>query len=123
MLLGLAVAHAIKMFSKVMTKAEPIAADFAAINRLVGNAVPIDTVNTIDVEHALAVLRSENARLKEKVAATVKTAAQSEETHKRDIACRRKENLKLQSELLTAQQRVYELQEKLLSLRAIVNSA
>lgn len=103
-----------------MTKAEP---NLTAVNRLVRTELPTDTVDTIDVEHALAVLRSENARLKEKVAATVKTAAQSEETHKRDIACRRKENLKLQSELLTAQQRVYELQEKLLSLRAIVNSA
>ena len=106
-----------------MTKAEPIAADFAAINRLVGNAVPIDTVNTIDVEHALAVLRAENARLRDRAGVDAIAVSQKEEEHQRDVANWRKENLKLQSELLTAQQRVYELQEKLLSLRAIVNSA
>jgi hypothetical protein len=102
-----------------MTKAEP---NLTAVNRLVRTELPTDTVDTIDVEHALAVLRSENARLRERVAADAKTAAQSEEDHKRDIACRQNENLKLQEQLLAAQERVYELQGKLLSLREIVNS-
>ena len=45
-----------------------------------------------------------------------------EEIHKRNVEHSRKENLKLQEQLLAAQERVYELQGKLLSLREIVNS-
>jgi hypothetical protein len=112
------------MFSKKdsspMTKAEP---NLAAVNHLIRTELPADTVDTIDVEHALAVLRSENARLRDRAGADAKVAAQKEEDHKRDTANWRKENLKLQEQLLAAQQRVYELQAKLLSLREIANGA
>jgi len=77
----------------------------------------------IDVKHALAVLRAENARLKGQAEVNAKTAAQNEETHRKGYESWRKENLKLQEQLLAAQERVYELQSKLLSLREIVDSA
>jgi hypothetical protein len=99
--------------------AEP---NLATVNRLARTELPVDKIDAIDVEHTLAVLRSENARLRDHVAADAKTAAQKEEDHKRDIANWRKENLRLQEQLLAAQERVYELQGKLLSLREIVNS-
>jgi hypothetical protein len=90
---------------------------------LIRTELPTDTVDTIDVEHALAVLRSENARLRDCAGADAKRAAQNEEDHKRNTERWRKENLKLQEQLLASQERVYELQGKLLSLREIVNSA
>jgi hypothetical protein len=104
----------------MVATAEP---NLTTVNRLVRTETPTDTVDTIDVEHALAVLRSENARLRDHVAANAKTAAQNEETHKRNAELLRKENLKTQEQLLAAQERVYGLQGKLLSLREIVNSA
>ena len=103
-----------------MTKAEP---NLATVNRLIRSELPADTVDTIDVEHALAVLRAENARLRDRAGVDAIAVSQKEEEHQRDVANWRKENLKLQEQLLAAQERVYELQEKLLSLRAIVNSA
>ena len=102
-----------------MTKAEP---NLATVNRLIRSELPADTVDTIDVEHALAVLRAENARLRDRAGVDAIAVSQKEEEHQRDVANWRKENLKLQEQLLAAQERVYELQGKLLSLREIVNS-
>jgi len=100
-----------------MTKAEP---NLATVNRLIRSELPADTVDTIDVEHALAVLRAENARLRDRAGVDAIAVSQKEEEHQRDVANWRKENLKLQEQLLAAQERVYELQGKLLSLREIV---
>jgi hypothetical protein len=98
--------------------------EFIAMAKVEPNlTAPTDTVDTIDVKHALAVLRSENARLKDQAATNAKTAAQNEETHKKNYEGWRRENLKLQEQLLAPQERVYELQGKLLSLREIVNGA
>jgi hypothetical protein len=109
------------VFSKkefiAMTKAEP---NLATVNRLIRSELPADTVDTIDVEHALAVLRAENARLRDRAGVDAIAVSQKEEEHQRDVANWRKENLKLQEQLLAAQERVYELQGKLLSLREIV---
>jgi predicted RNase H-like nuclease (RuvC/YqgF family) len=60
---------------------------------------------------------SENDRLK----ANAKTAALNDDIHKKNAEHRQKEILRLQAELLASQERVYELQAKLLSLREIVN--
>ena len=100
-----------------MTKAEP---NLATVNRLIRSELPADTVDTIDVEHELAVLRAENARLRDRAGVDAIAVSQKEEEHQRDVANWRKENLKLQEQLLAAQERVYELQGKLLSLREIV---
>ena len=97
-----------------MTKAEP---NLATVNRLIRSELPADTVDTIDVEHALAVLRAENARLRDRAGVDAIAVSQKEEEHQRDVANWRKENLKLQEQLLAAQERVYELHGKLLSLR------
>ena len=97
--------------------AEP---NLATVNRLIRSELPADTVDTIDVEHALAVLRAENARLRDRAGVDAIAVSQKEEEHQRDVANWRKENLKLQEQLLAAQERVYELQGKLLSLREIV---
>jgi hypothetical protein len=67
----------------------------------------------------LAVLRSENDRLKRNAV----TAAQNESIHKKNTGYLQTENLKLQEQLLASQERVCELQKRLLSLREIVNSA
>jgi FtsZ-binding cell division protein ZapB len=98
-----------------MVKAAP---DLAEVNRPI-RTEPEPDAGTIDVGHTLAVLRSENARLK----ANAGIAAQNEDTNKKNSEYLRKENLRLQAELLASQERVYELQAKLLSLREIVNSA
>jgi predicted nuclease with TOPRIM domain len=95
-----------------MAKAEP---NLAEVNR----EPDPNTVRMMDAEHALAVLRSENDRLKR----NAETAARNEEIHKKNYESLRRETLKLQEQLLAAQERVYELQDKLLSLREIVNSA
>ena len=95
--------------TKVAEKVEP------------GEAGPV--TKTIDVEHALAELRSENARLKDLAKVNAETAARNEETHKKNNEGWRRENLKLQEQPLSAQDRVYELQNKLLALRQIVNGA
>jgi cell division septum initiation protein DivIVA len=107
------------MKSNAMAKTEP---NLAEVNRLVRAEHDPSTV-TIDVEHALAVLRSENARLKDCITTNAERAAQNEETHKKNYEGWRRENLKLQDQLLASQEKVYELQNKLLSLREIVNGA
>lgn len=104
-----------------MAKAEPNIAE----------AEPVGTVSkTIDFEHALAFLRSENAKLrsentwlKDRAEANAKIAAQNEGIRKQNSEHVLREKLKLQQELLASQERVCELQNKLLSLRQIVNSA
>jgi len=86
--------------------------------------VPVSfTPAQLDKAMAAARSRSENATLRDCAGADAKRAAQNEEIHKRNIEQLRKENLKLQEQLLASQERVYELQGKLLSLREIVNSA
>ena len=109
-----------------MAKAEPAKAepDLVEVNRLIRAEPGADTVSrTIDVEHALAVLRSENARLKDAARMNAERAALNEETYKKNSEGWRRESLKLQEQLLASQEKVYELQNKLLSLRQIVNSA
>lgn len=103
-----------------MAKAQP---NVAEVNRLIKGEPSPDTVSTIDVEHALAVLRSENARLKDLLKTNADIAARNEEIQKRNSETSRREILKLQEQLLASQERVYELQDKLLSLRQIVNGA
>jgi hypothetical protein len=104
-----------------MAKAEP---DLAEVNRLIrAEPNPNAVSRTIDVEHALAVLRSENARLKEEARVNAERAARNEEIHKKNSDGWRRENLKLQEQLLASQEKVYELQNKLLDLRQIVNGA
>jgi hypothetical protein len=63
-----------------MAKAEP---NLVEVNRLIRAEHDRSTV-TIDVEYALAALRSENARLKETARADAETAARNEETHKKN---------------------------------------
>jgi predicted RNase H-like nuclease (RuvC/YqgF family) len=96
-----------------MAKAEP---NLVEVNR---EPDPNTVSRMMDAERALAVLRSENDRLK----ANARIAAQNDETHKKNAEYRQKEILRLQAELLASQERVYELQNKLLSLREIVNGA
>jgi predicted RNase H-like nuclease (RuvC/YqgF family) len=79
--------------------------------------VPTHGVRTIDIEHAINLLRSENAQLK----ANARTEATNEGTRKKNIEHLQREILKLQEQLLASQNKVYELQSKLLSLREIVN--
>jgi predicted RNase H-like nuclease (RuvC/YqgF family) len=98
-----------------MAKAEP---NLAEANRPIRTEPEPDAV-TIDVGHTLAVLRSENARLK----ANAAIAARNDGIDKKNAEHRQKEILRLQAELLASQERVYELQNKLLSLREIVNGA
>jgi hypothetical protein len=109
------------MFSKKdstpMAKAEP---DLVEVNRPIRTEPDPNTVSRMmDAEHALAVLQSENARLK----ANAGIAAQNEETYKKNSEGWRKKILSLQEQLLASQEKVYELQNKLLSLRQIVNGA
>ena len=102
-----------------MAKAEP---DLVKVNRLVRGDPDADAVGkTIDAEYALSVLRSENARLKEAAKAKAETEARNEETRQKNRVHGIKETLRLQEELLAAQDRICELQGKLLALRAIVN--
>jgi hypothetical protein len=75
-----------------------------------------------DTETMLSVLQSENARLKQYAETNARTAEQNAETHRKGYESWRKENLRLQTELLAAKERVFELQDKLLSLRKIINS-
>ncbi len=103
-----------------MAKAEP---DIVEVNRLIKGEPGPGTVKTIDVENALAVLRAKNARLKEQTAVNAKTHAANIERHQKDYEGWRSANLKLQIELLASQERVFELQDKLLALRALVNSS
>jgi predicted RNase H-like nuclease (RuvC/YqgF family) len=104
-----------------MAKAEP---DLAEVNRLIrGDIVPAPNTVSKTIEHALAVLRSENAWLKDCAKTNAEREAQNEETRKKNIEGWRRENLRLQEQLLASQERVYELQAKLLSLREIVNGA
>lgn len=106
-----------------MAKAEPVPApDLIEVNRLIRTELGPGTVSkTIDVEHALAVLRAENTQLRERVSANAQTVAQNAETHRKSYEGWRRENLRLQNELLASQERVFELQDKLLSLRQIIN--
>ena len=100
-----------------MAKAEP---NVAEVNKLI-SGTDSETVSEVDVKYALAVLRQENARLKENAATNARTAEQNAETHRKGYEGWRRENLRLQTELLASQDRVFELQDKLLSLRQIVN--
>lgn len=77
---------------------------------------------TVDVEYALSALRSENAHLKGCAKTNADRHAQNEETHRKNLESWKKESLRLQTELLASQERVFELQGKLLSLREIINS-
>jgi predicted RNase H-like nuclease (RuvC/YqgF family) len=105
-----------------MAKAEP---NLAEVNRLAyePSSTPNTATRTIDVEHALAVLRSENARLKDCARVNAEREAGNEETRRKNYEGWRRENLRLQTELLASQEKVFELQAKLLSLREIVNGA
>jgi hypothetical protein len=78
--------------------------------------------NLTDAEKMFAVLQAENARLKELAETNARTAARNAETQRKGYEGWRRENLRLQTELLASQERVFELQDKLLSLRQIVNS-
>jgi uncharacterized protein YlxW (UPF0749 family) len=74
-----------------------------------------------DAETMLSVLQSENARLKDCAKTNADREAHNQETQRKNYEGWRRENLKLQNELLASQERVFELQDKLLSLRAIIN--
>lgn len=74
-----------------------------------------------DTETMLAVLQSENARLKEQAKVNAERHAQNQEMQQKNYQGWRRENLKLQNELLASQETVFELQDKLLALRAVVN--
>jgi hypothetical protein len=71
----------------------------------------------------LTVLQSENARLKDSVRVNAEREALNVGTYKRNQEHLQQANLKLQEQLLASQERVFELQSKLLSLREIMNSA
>jgi hypothetical protein len=73
-----------------MAKAEP---NLVEVNR---EPDPNTVSRMMDAERALAVLRSENDRLK----ANARIAAQNDETHKKNAEYRQKEILRLQAELL-----------------------
>jgi formylmethanofuran dehydrogenase subunit E len=88
-------------------KAEP---DLAEVNRLI-RAEHDRSAVTIDVEYALAALRSENTRLKETARADAEKAALNEKIHKKNSDDSRRENLRLQEQLLASQEKVYELQQ------------
>jgi hypothetical protein len=104
-----------------MAKAEP---NLAEVNKLISVGPDPDTVSeTIDVKYALSVLRSENASLKDSARMNAEREALNVGTYKRNQEHLQQANLKLQEQLLAAQERVFELQNKLLSLREIVNSA
>jgi predicted RNase H-like nuclease (RuvC/YqgF family) len=100
-----------------MAKTEP---NLAEVNRLIRGEAD-QSVETIDVKHALAVLRSENARLKDCATVNAEREAGNEETRRKNYEGWRRENLRLQTELLASQEKVFELQDKLLALRRIVN--
>jgi hypothetical protein len=88
------------------------------VNRLLrGEIVPPNT----EIGCAFVTLQSENARLKASAKADAEKAALNEKIHKKNSDDWRRENLRLQEQLLASQERVYELQAKLLSLRQIVN--
>jgi predicted RNase H-like nuclease (RuvC/YqgF family) len=75
-----------------------------------------------DIRTALAVLQSENARLKDCARVNAEREAHNAETRQKNYEGWRRKNLRLQTELLASQEKVFELQNKLLALRAIVNS-
>jgi hypothetical protein len=76
-----------------------------------------------DTETMLGILQSENARLKDSARLNAEREALNVGTYKRNQEHLQQANLKLQEQLLAAQERVFELQAKLLSLREMVNSA
>ena len=92
--------------------------DSVAANRLIRGEPSTGTVTkTIDAEYALSALRSENSTLRAQVQKNAEIAEHNKATHQKDYASWRQENLRLQTELLASQDRVFELQDKLLALR------
>jgi hypothetical protein len=105
-----------------MTKAEKAGLDLAEINQLVrAEPAPGVVSQTVNVEHALAILRSENARLKDCARVNAEREARNEEMREKNRAHGIRETLRLQNELLASQERIVELQDQLLALRRIVN--
>ena len=106
-----------------MLKTDIAEPDIAEVKRLVETGpVPGTTCRTIDVQHALAALRSDNAALRHRIKTNDENNGRNQETHKKNHEHSRKEILKLQEQLLASQDRVYELQKTLLSLREVANS-
>jgi predicted RNase H-like nuclease (RuvC/YqgF family) len=100
-----------------MAKAEPNPAE---VNRLV-RGEPGPETETVDVKYALSALRSENARLKEQAESNARTHERNQEMNQKNYEGWRRENLRLQTELLASQERVYELQDKLLAVRKTID--
>jgi hypothetical protein len=119
---------------RVITGGELLERDFNAMAKAEPNLAeanhpepdPGTVAKTIEVGQAFAVLRSENASLRsenDQLKINARIAAQNNAAHKKNTEHWQGEILKLQEQLLASQKRVYELQDKLLSLREIVNSA
>jgi hypothetical protein len=91
-----------------MAKAEP---DLTEVNRLIMDEPGQGSASkTVDVEYALAVLRSEHDRLKDCAKTNEERHAQNQEINRKNYEGWRQENLRLQSELLASQEKVFELQ-------------
>jgi predicted nucleic acid-binding Zn-ribbon protein len=105
--------------AKVDVKEAP---DLDEVNRLIKGEPGSSSVSTVDIEYALAALRSENVRLRETIKTNAERAAQAEETYQKNRAILTRENLRLGAELLTAHERIAELQNKLLDLQRILNN-
>jgi hypothetical protein len=108
------------MVAKDQPKAEE--PNLAEVNRLVrGDPAPGTPSKTIDVEHALSVLRSENARMKEAAKANAEKQAASLRAAQIDHDHTRRELHKVHTGLFESQQRVHVLERRLLALRTLVN--
>jgi hypothetical protein len=108
------------MVAKDQPKAEE--PSLAEVNRLVrGDPAPGTPSKTVDVEYALSVLRSENARLREAAKTNAEKQAASLRASQIDHDHTRRELHKVHTQLFESQQRVYALEKQLLAVRAAVN--
>jgi hypothetical protein len=87
-----------------MLKAKAAEPDVAEVNRLLRNEPPTGTSRTVDIEHALAVLRSENNHLRDILKTNADREAQNEDIRAKNHTHDVKEKIRLQSELLAAQE-------------------
>jgi hypothetical protein len=96
--------NVLKKELNAMAKAEP---NLAEVNRPIqADPDPNAVSRTVDIEHALAVLRSENAWLKDCAKTNAEREARNEETRKKNSEGWRRENLRLQEQLLASQEKV-----------------
>lgn len=96
---------------------EAQATNMVEVNRLLRGEVPAGSVNTIDSEYALSVLRGQNQYWKDKAATLEKEKAHSIEANKIDLERSRREVFELQNRLFVSQEKVYELQKIITALR------